>query len=329
MAWQARFPNYPAQPANQTPAATGPEYAAMLGALVPALLAADPALTLLAVSADDAFNKEWLNTAAVTPFVGAASVHIAYANSDGGGSPASAASATAQAKLPHTSVLPQLEATRAMLDAGAGWGAHVRISLDEWGLGPPWAVQAFNTAHALFGASFLTMALNAAEANGVQFTNYFEPINEGAIQVLQFSAAPTPLGEVLPLFGALAGATRLGVAESGAGGDDDVVAVAAVAAGGAPAPAPQTITLLLSNRNATGGFTQWVRFDGEAVAAVASVELLEATGGFSAGSFFTRSVFPVAVAGGWAAVPLPPYSVARVTVGCPSCPQAGGRRAKR
>ena len=133
MAWQARFPDYPAQPANQTPAATGPEYAAMLGVLVPALLAADPSLTLLAVSADDAFNKEWLNTAAVTPFVGAASVHIGYANSDSGGSPASAAAATAQAKLPHTSVLPQLVATRAMLDAGAGWGAHVRISLDEWG----------------------------------------------------------------------------------------------------------------------------------------------------------------------------------------------------
>jgi hypothetical protein len=69
----------------------------------------------------------------VTPLVGAASVHIGYANSDGGGSPASAAAATLQAKLPHTSVLPQLVATRAMLDAGAGWGAHVRISLDEWG----------------------------------------------------------------------------------------------------------------------------------------------------------------------------------------------------
>lgn len=167
------------------------------------------------------------------------------------------------------------------------------------------------------------MALNSAEANGVQFTNYFEPINEGAIQVLQFSSTPTPLGEVMPFFGALAGATRLGVAEEsgGAGGDDDVAAVAAVAGG---APAAAFITLLLTNRNATGGFTQLVRFDGEAVAAVASVELLEATGGFSAGSFFTRTVFPVAVAGGWAAVPLPPYSVARVTVACASCPVAGG-----
>jgi alpha-N-arabinofuranosidase len=168
--WQARFPDYPAQPANKAPPATGAEYAAMLGALVPALRAADPSLTLLAVSADDAFNRAWLNTAAVTPFVGAASAHVGYANSDAGGSPASAAAATAQAKLPHTSVLPQLVATRAMLDAGAGWGRHVRISVDEWGLGPPWVVADFNTAHALFGASFLTMALNSAAENGVEFT---------------------------------------------------------------------------------------------------------------------------------------------------------------
>jgi hypothetical protein len=285
----------------------------MLEALVPALRLVDPSLTLLAVSADDSFNKEWLNTASVTPFVGAASVHIGYANSDGGGSPASAASATAQVKLPQTSVLAQLAATRAMLDAGAGWGTHVRISVDEWGLGPPWVVQNFNTAHALFGASFLTMALNAAELYGMEYTNYFEPINEGAIQVLQFSASPTPLGVVLPFFGALAGATRLAVTESGAG-DDDVAAVAAVAG------APWRLTLLLTNRNATGGWTQLVRFDGEAVAAVANVELLAATGGFSTGSFFTASEFPVPVApDGWAAVPLPPFSVARVTVDCLSC----------
>ncbi len=165
------------------------------------------------------------------------------------------------------------------------------------------------------------MALNSAQANGVQFTNYFEPINEGAIQVLQFSSTPTPLGEVMPLFGALAGATRLGVAEEGGGGDDDVAAVAAVAGG---APANALFTLLLTNRNATGGFTQMVRFDGAAVAAVASVELLAATGGFSVGSFFTHTAFPVAVDGGWAAVPLPPFSVARVTVACASCTAAAG-----
>jgi alpha-N-arabinofuranosidase len=314
--WQARFPDYPAQPNNHTSAASGPEYATMLEALMPALLAADPSLTLLAVSADDAFNKDWLNTPSVTPFVGAASVHIGYANSDGGGSPASPAAATVQAKLPHTSVLPQLVATRAMLDAGAGWGSHVRISLDEWGLGPPWMVQSFNTAHALFGASFLTMALNAAEANGVQFTNYFEPINEGAIQVLQFSSTPTPLGVVMPLFGALAGATRLAAVDSAAGGDDDVVAVAAAAG----APGAATLTLLLTNRNATAGYTQYVRFDGQAVAATANVELLQAINGSSAGSFFTSSAAPVPVnADGWAAVALPPYSVARVTVLCFSC----------
>ena len=322
IAWQARYPNYPAQPANRTPAASGPEYAAMLGALVPALRAADPTLTLLAVFADGAFNAGWLGAAGVAPYVGAASVHIGYADSDAGGSPASAASATAQAKAPQRVVLGALAAARAGLDGGAGGGGHVRVSLDEWGLGPPWAVRQFNTAHALFGASFLTMALSSAEAFGVQFTNYFEPINEGAVRVLQFSAGPTPLGALMPLLGSLAGATRLGVAASGGGGgnsDDDVVALAALAAG-APAPAPQSLVLLLTNRNATAGYTQWAQFQGQAVAAVASVELLQATGGFSEGSFFVRSGAPVPVTGdGWVAVALPPFSVARVTVGCLSC----------
>ena len=134
--------------------------------------------------------------------------------------------------------------------------------------------------------------------------------------MLQFSATPTPLGAVLPLFGALAGATRLDVEESaGAGaGDDDVVAVAA--AGGGGGGAAPALTLLLTNRNATGGYTQWVRFDGAAVAAAANVELLAAVGGFSNGSFFSRSAAPASVSDdGWMAVELPPFSVARVTVG--------------
>jgi hypothetical protein len=44
-------------------------------------------------------------------------------------------------------------------------------------------------AHAMYGASFLSMLLNikgnetASSANSVRFSNYFEPINEGAIQV--------------------------------------------------------------------------------------------------------------------------------------------------
>lgn len=310
IAWQARYRNYP-QNTSSTGPMSGSDYAAALELLIPALRAVDPSLILLAVDADDAFNEPWLNSD-FTPFISAASAHIAYANSDAGGSPASPAAATTQAKLPTTTILPLLASTRQMLDAGAGNGAHVRISVDEWGLCPPWTVEDFNVAHAIFGSSFLTVALSTAVEFGIAYTNYFEPINEGALQVLQFSVAPTPLGFVMPLYGALAGATRVAVEQLTPGGDDDVVGVAGVLGG--------SLTVVLTNRNAEVGFTQWVHFDGQAVATTCSVTLLTAVGGVSAGSEFASSVLAVAVSpDGWAAIPLPAFSVASVAVECSSC----------
>ena len=313
IAWQARYPSYPAEPSNSTGAMSGVDYQAMLEKLIPAVRAVDASVQLLAVDADDAFNQPWINSD-FTPFISATSAHIAYANSDAGGSPASAAAATAQAKLATGNVLQALASTRQMLDAGAGTGSHVSISVDEWGLGPPWVVTDFNCAHALFGASFLTMVVNAAAAFGVSYTNLFEPVNEGAIKVLQFTAQPTPLGVIMPLFSALAGGTRFAVSQQpAAAGDPDVIGVAALGADGA------TITLVLTNRNATDGFTQFVRFYGASVASSATVELLTATG-FSTNSSFTASTLSVNVSSdGWAEVPLPAFSVASVAVACLSC----------
>lgn len=294
---------------------TGAEYQAALEKLIPAVRAVDPSVKLVAVHSDATFDQPWINSD-FTPFISSASVHIGYSNSDSGGSPASAAAATTQAKLPDTSVLPQLASARALLDGGPGNGAHVRVSIDEWGLGPPWVVENFNAAHALYGASFMTMALTNAENFGVSYTNYFEPINEGAIEVLQFSALPTPLGVVLPLFGALAGSTRLAVEQLAPGSDDDVAGIAGLVHA---TDATSSILVCLTNRNATAGFTQALHIDGVSLAATASVRLLAATG-FSTGSAFVDQTFAIAVsADGWAEVPLPAFSVAAVTVECLSC----------
>ncbi len=312
IAWQGRYPDYPAEPGNSTGPMNGVDYQVMLEKLVPAVRAVDQSVQLLAVDADDKFNQPWINSD-FTPFVSATSAHIAYANSDASGSPASAAAATAQAKIATGDVLTALAGTRQMLNAGAGTGSHVAISVDEWGLGPPWVVADFNCAHALFGASFLTMIVNNAAAFGVAFTNNFEPINEGAIQVLQFTAQPTPLGVVMPLFSALAGGARFAVSQPAAAGDPDVIGAAVLGTDGA------TITVVLTNRNATDGVTQLVQFYGVSVAPTASVDLLTASG-FSTNSSFSRSTFAVAVsADGWAAVPLPAFSVASVAVTCLSC----------
>ena len=79
------------------------------------------------------------------------------------------------------------------------------------------------------------------------------------------------------------------------------------------------LAVVLSNRSATAAFTQWLRFDGAAVAPTATVALLQGSG-FGPGSVFAPSSAAVAVsADGWAAVELPPFSVATVTAECLSC----------
>ena len=114
----------------------------------------------------------------------------------------------------------------------------------------------------------------------------------------------------MPYFAALAGSTRLAVSSS-AGDAGDVVGAAGLAGG--------IITLVLTNRNAALGFTQLVQFTGASLAPSAAVTLLSSTG-FSTNSSFVPSTFAVAVsADGWAAVPLPPFSVASVAVECVSC----------
>ncbi len=191
----------------------------------------------------------------------------------------------------------------------------MRISIDEWGLGPPWVVENFNTAHAIYGASFLTMLLNNALQFGVSFSNYFEPVNEGAIRVRQFDSVATPLGVVLPLFGSLAGSARLSVTQAGASVDDDVVCIAALAPGGKP----KTITLVLTNLNAECDWTQRVQFAGVRVSPSASVRLLTASG-YTTNSTFAVSTGNIAVSeSGWAEVFLPRFSVASVAVSCFSC----------
>lgn len=303
---QQRWPNYPDDPANVTSAMSGSEYAAALAVLVPSLLAVDPSLTLLVVDGGADFDSPAWVSQTFTPFIHATSSHVGYANSDAGGSPASASAASAQAKIPTSVVRNDISAVRSFLDGGDGSAAHVAISVDEWGLGPPWVVQEFGVTHALFGSSFMTMVLNCAEEFGVVYTNYFEPVNEGAIDVLQFSATPTPLGVVMPFFGALAGGTRLAVSTA-AGGDDDIVGVAAVTEG--------ALTVVLTNRNASQGFIQWLHFTGVSVAPMATFNTLASNGGVGPGSYFQPSSGGVPVsADGWAAIEIPPFSVTSVRV---------------
>jgi hypothetical protein len=312
---QARYPNYPLQPSNQTGGASPQEYADILERFIPEVIAIDPSINLFVVYGGAQFNAQWIATDQV-PFISATSAHIGYQNSNGGGSPSSPSDATLQAKLADDNVLPAVLNVRQLLNSGSGSASHVQISIDEWGLGPPWVVENFNCAHALYGASFLTMIINNALSQGIGYTNYFEPINEGAIQVLQFSASPTPLGFIMPRFGALAGSTRLLLSQNDNPSDNDIIGVASVSRDASDSSS--TISIILTNRNASTGFTQMVLVDGQRVATTASVRLLNANG-FSTNSYFTDETFSVPINEGWMSISMPPFSIATVTMSCISC----------
>jgi hypothetical protein len=175
----------------------------------------------------------------------------------------------------------------------------------------------FNVAHAQYGASFLTMIINNAQEQGLAYTNYFEPINEGALQVLQFSVTPTPLGVLMSIFGSLAGSTRLLLStQTSTVANTDIIGVAAISKDSSSDIS--SINVILTNRNASTSYSQMILIDGQTVATTASVTVLNATG-FTTGSFFISETFSVPILSGWITVPIPPFSITTFSVVCLSC----------
>lgn len=250
IAWQNRYPDYPSNPNGQGPP-TAAEYAAMLDTLVPTLRAVDPTIKLSMVEAGASWDAGWAKDSNVAPYAALTSNHDGYKTaSGGGGAPEFPDQCTNDVKYPDRSFLPSLQALRSSLNA-LGMN-DTQISADEWGLGPPWTVDYFNCAHGMFGASLLSTVINNAPTVGLYATNYFEPINEGAITVNQFTAEPTPLGIVMPLFSAYGGLTRLlTTAANTSNPDDDVLVVA-----GIDDANDGDVLLTLTNRNSTHAYAQ-------------------------------------------------------------------------
>jgi alpha-L-arabinofuranosidase len=316
---QQRYVDYP----NVTtpvgpPSAT--DYAAMLAALVPALRAVDPGITILAVEGGAGWDGAWAAAPGVAGAVRATSFHGGYASSGAGGTPHTPADFTAQAKIPTTTFAAGILALRATLDSAGAAG--VAISADEWGLGPPWTVEAFNVAHGMYGASLLGAVIGLAANASIAFSNYFEPINEGALAVSQFSVAPTPLGVVMPLYAAYGGAARLDVSAAGGapapGTADDVAFVAAVL----PPSRGGGVLVTLANRNATAGYVQPVAVVGCGAGAAgpcgaggaAAATVLTASAA-APGGVFTVSTATVPISpSGIAAPVIPPYSIIQLVM---------------
>ena len=60
-------------------------------------------------------------------------------------------------------------------------------------------------SHGIYAAAFLGSVTRVATELNVAFTNYFEPVNEGAIFVGPFSSQLTPVGDAMALIAGHAG----------------------------------------------------------------------------------------------------------------------------
>ena len=210
----------------------------MLLNIVEPMLKASPALPLrlLTVSGSVPWNQAWAE--AVGDHVFATSFHEGYMSQP---RTFSQNAVTACAKRPRGDFMSAVRSLRSSLDAT---NKTIAISADEWGLGPPWRVQTFSVAHGMYAAGFLGAVTRGARENNLKMTNYFEPVNEGAIQVLPFNSTLTPVGEVMRLFSHHTGGTLLAVPDAAINGSLDTTATASADG--------KTLVVTLANLNAVG-----------------------------------------------------------------------------
>jgi alpha-L-arabinofuranosidase len=297
---QARYPDYPNEPSGMPPPGVA-EYRQMLLAIVPSMLAASPRtpLRLLTVSAGGAWDAAWAD--AVGEHVYATSFHDGYMDEP---KVFTESAVTACAKRPRNDFMASVAALRKSLDAT---NRSIAISADEWGLGPPWRVREFGVAHGMYAAGFLGAITRGARANDLQMSNYFEPVNEGAVQVLPFGSLLTPVGLVMQLFSKHTGGGLLEVRCTGAP-TDDLDNTATVSADG------KTLVVTVANLNAVGwgAYDVAVQLDGWAHSLPGSVVTLEATG-YGRSDMFHSLNMSAPVDGGVATLHVPPFSVVQAT----------------
>ena len=107
---------------------------------------------------------------------------------------------------PKKSVLTLLETTQRTERAASPPGRHIKSVFDEWNVWHDWFIAPFNhqwhvgPIDACYVAAMLNMLCREAERLDLVFAAYFQPIQEGAIDVRPFSAELTPVGQVFALY---------------------------------------------------------------------------------------------------------------------------------
>ena len=314
IAQQQRYPTYP-QNTTQVPPPSVEEYKQMVTNIVAPMLKASPAtpIRLLTVSGSVVWNKAWAD--AVGSKIYAASFHKGYFNQP---TMFTQASVTTCAMRPRpgspSSFMDLVAGLRKTLSADPN-SKHIAISADEWGLGPPWESNAhgpneirFSVTHGMYAASFLGSVTRGAQAQNLQMTNYFEPINEGAVVVSPFSSNLTPVGQVMKLFSAHTSGTLVALPAAAFSGDLDTVATLDANGRG--------LTITISHLNAVGWRTYNLdltleNWHGSVTGATTTLKAQ----GWAADSLFDVVNGTVALSDdGVMKLVVPPFSVVKITL---------------
>lgn len=201
---------------------------------------------------------------------------------------------TQAARVGGTQLLAGMRSMRAELNS------TVTISTDEWGYGPPWKVSRFGVAHAMYAAALVGSVVRNAAEFGVEFSNYFEIINEGGISVQPFSAELDPIGELFARYAQHQGRLRLPVTS----GDADIDITASLDASNA--------LITIANFDAAQGRTVALSVVGVS-GQPAQAEVLAAEA-LAPDAAFIKSLAELPLKAGELTLNLPPYAVAHVRV---------------
>jgi hypothetical protein len=199
-----------------------------------------------------------------------------------------------------------------------------RISLDEWGFGPPWSTSQFGAAHAMYAATTLTTLANHAHSLRLASTNYFEPINEGVIDVQPWNATLTAIGHAMCLYARHQGhrllrpsSPRLPTAAEEVAADvqllitaDDAKSRVLITAANTVAAAPRKLLLALPGWRPVWGAAEAVLLRAQGI----DPQATRTVGG--AGWLAAPQTLPLSGAdGGTLPIELPPYSLVQISVG--------------
>ena len=300
--FQVRCPNYPADPSNCIGGISAEDYAVFAKKFVRAMKAASP-MPLRFVAANKDPTGPWIDAIGADTY--AWSDHDGYYGQKIDFKPDAL---TVDAKAPRDVFVKQkLQASRDALNAAGA--SHIAVSADEWALGYPWLLDSnFSVVHGVYAAAFLGSVTRVASELNVAFTNYFEPINEGAIFVGPFGSQLTPAGEVMAMMARHAG----GALASASMQDDDLDVLATVHRSTHAAAGTVLITVTnLVAEDALGPKPCLFTVDGSTPPPkqIVQVTLLEASG-FAQNSTFHRATSSVALTeGGALELSVPPFSL--------------------